>query len=61
VFKDGIRIVSEEGVSSSRYFSDKETRELFTLGPEGLYSICLHHCYGCEISYLLYIILQENR
>ena len=30
VFKDGLRVVSERG-SSSRYFSDKETKELFTL------------------------------
>ena len=33
VFKDGLRVVSERG-SSSRYFSDQETRELFTLGGE---------------------------
>lgn len=35
VFKDGLRIASEEGISSSRYFSDRETRALFTLGPQG--------------------------
>ena len=30
VFKDGLRVVSERG-ASSRYFSDQETKELFTL------------------------------
>lgn len=32
VFKDGLRVVAESG-SSSRYFSQEETRALFTLGP----------------------------
>jgi len=32
VFKDGLRIVTECGVSS-RYFSSEETKALFTLGP----------------------------
>jgi hypothetical protein len=36
VFKDGVRVVTESGVSSStRYFSQDETTELFTLGPTG--------------------------
>ena len=36
VFKDGVRVVTESGVSSSaRYFSQDETTELFTLGPAG--------------------------
>ena len=35
VFKDGLRIVTESGTSKSRYFSRKETKELFTLGPTG--------------------------
>ena len=35
VFKDGLRIVTESGTSKSRYFSKKETKELFTLGPTG--------------------------
>ena len=36
VFKDGVRVVTESGVSSSsRYFSQDETTELFTLGPPG--------------------------
>jgi hypothetical protein len=32
VFKDGVRVLSESG-SSSRYFSNEETKELFRLGP----------------------------
>jgi hypothetical protein len=35
VFKDGLRVTSERGKTSERYFSDKETRELFTLSPVG--------------------------
>lgn len=32
VFKDGLRVVTESG-NSSRYFSNNETKDLFTLGP----------------------------
>lgn len=35
VFKDGIRVVTENGGASSRYFSSKETKDLFSLGPVG--------------------------
>jgi len=35
VFKDGVRVVTESGASSTRYFSQDETSELFTLGPAG--------------------------
>ena len=34
VFKDGVRVVLENG-ESSRYFSDSETRQLFVLGAQG--------------------------
>lgn len=33
VFKDGLRVVTESG-KSDRYFSNDETKELFTLGPK---------------------------
>jgi len=33
VFKDGLRIVTESGVSS-KYFSNEETKDLFKLGPK---------------------------
>ena len=35
VFKDGIRVLTESGDVSSRYFSSKETSELFKIGPVG--------------------------
>lgn len=35
VFKDGLRVLAENGGDCSRYFSSKETSDLFTLGPVG--------------------------
>lgn len=35
VFKDGVRVLAENGGVSSRYFSSQETTKLFVLGPIG--------------------------
>ena len=47
VFKDGVRVVMEQGKqSSSRYFSAQETKELFMLGP-AQESIVLNKLWEC--------------
>ena len=56
VFKDGLRVTSERGKTSERYFSDKETRELFRLSPPGIMS------YGVPvlISYSLSVYVTRS-
>ena len=53
VFKDGLRVVVEQGKqSSSRYFSNQETKALFTLGPadHSVVLTKLWHCAGRKIT-----------
>lgn len=46
VFKDGLRVVTEFG-KSSKYFSNKETKDLFRLGPKNR-SIVLEKLWKCS-------------
>lgn len=55
MFKDGIRIVTESG-SSSRYFSNAETKDLFTLGPQGTsHVLCCRVLSHCVCFVLVYV------